>query len=228
MQPFFRSLCDPASTITTSSTSVSFRPFADQLLSTLGLSDPTVRCSSRTFREAVTSSIIAPSHLSAIAPSAWTFFWSLSLTMVQRNVLYRYINTRIPHMSLLHRIFPLIHLSPMCIICSATVDSVDHFLFSCAPKATVWQNIISEFLWPTVDITDIQHSLLTMDFYNIRYSQKPEAPSHLIVMVTLANIWKAHYRLVFHQRPLLPSSILRSIRLDIQRKIDEDAVYRSL
>ncbi|CEP07581.1 hypothetical protein, partial, partial [Parasitella parasitica] len=198
LQPFFLPLCHPASSTVHPSTSFSFRPFVAKLQVPMLFDNPTAGCSSRAFRQAC-SSIVAPPHLTAIDPTAWAFFWSLTLTMVQRNVLYRYINTCIPHQSFLHHIFPLIHLSPDCIVCSSSVDSVDHFLFTCAPKAMLWQNIITEFLWPTVDIRDIQAALLSLDFYSIRYSQKPQAPSHLIVMLTLANIWKAHYRLVFNQ-----------------------------
>ncbi|KAI8640681.1 hypothetical protein BD408DRAFT_419278 [Parasitella parasitica] len=135
IQPFFLPLCDPAAPTTNSSTAVSFRPFTDQLLVDLDPQAPTARCSSRSFREACSSSVVAPQHLSAIDPSAWTFFWSLTLTMVQRNVLYRYINTCTPYQFFLNRLFPLIHLSPLCIACSSTVDSVDHFLFTSVPKA---------------------------------------------------------------------------------------------
>ncbi|KAI8647286.1 hypothetical protein BD408DRAFT_408930 [Parasitella parasitica] len=137
IQPFFLPLCDPATPTTNSSTAVSFRPYTDQLLVDLDLQAPTARCSSRSFREACSSSVVAPQHLSAIDPSAWTFLWSLTLTMVQRNVLYCYINTWIPHQSFLNRLFPLIHLSPLCIVCSSTVDSADYFLFTCVPKAMV-------------------------------------------------------------------------------------------
>jgi hypothetical protein len=47
-------------------------------------------------------------------------------------------------------------------------------------------------------------------------------------MITLANIWKAHYQLVFNERPFLPSAILSAIRLDVQKTIDENHVYGSL
>ena len=168
LQPFFLPLCYPAPASSTVSPDISFRPFADNLLVDMDLHNPTARCSSKTFRAACQSSHMPPPYLTAIDASHWFFFWSLSLTTLQRNVLYRYINASIPHQSLLHRLFPLIHLSPLCIVCSDTVDSIDHFLFHCAPKATVWQKVINEFLWPTVDIHDIQQALLSLDFYNIR------------------------------------------------------------
>ncbi|EPB88091.1 hypothetical protein HMPREF1544_05153 [Mucor circinelloides 1006PhL] len=182
---------------------VSSRPFAAQLLDHNDLLGP--NCKSKHYREDCLTAHPVPPHLDAIDIAAWTFFWALSLTMIQRNVIYRFINTCIPHQALLHRLFPQIHLSPMCV-----------------------QNIITEFLWPTVSIQDIKHFLLFLDFYTIRYSQKPRAPSHVVVFITLANIWKAHYRWVFNQQTVLPSSTLSSIRLGIQKMIDEDQVYSQL
>ncbi|CAO0796054.1 unnamed protein product [Mucor circinelloides] len=114
---------------------VSSRPFAAQLLDHNDLLGP--NCKSKHYREDCLTAHPVPPHLDAIDIAAWTFFWALSLTMIQRNVIYRFINTCIPHQALLHRLFPQIHLSPMCVVCSAYVDSCDHFLFSCAPKALV-------------------------------------------------------------------------------------------
>ncbi|KAI8641319.1 hypothetical protein BD408DRAFT_320112, partial [Parasitella parasitica] len=68
-----------------------------------------------------------------------TFFWSLSLTMIQRNVKYRFINNCIPHLSLLHRIFPDRRSSDICVVCPSASDTLDHFLFRCPNKALVWQ-----------------------------------------------------------------------------------------
>ncbi|KAI8636569.1 hypothetical protein BD408DRAFT_323060, partial [Parasitella parasitica] len=160
---------------------------------------------------------IVPPYLSSIPATAWSSFWCLSLTMIQRNVLYRFINNCIPHQSLLQRIFPTVHTSSLCAVCSSVEDSVDHFLFTCPSKASVWQGVISEFLWPKVTIADIRHSILNLDFYNIRYSQKPLAPSYIIVIITLANVWKAHFRFIFQQQPFSATSILNRIRLDISK-----------
>ncbi|CAO3616186.1 unnamed protein product [Mucor fragilis] len=136
LQPFFLPLCAPAPASTIASSAMCFRPFADQLLVDMDLHNPAARCSSKAFREACQFLHTPPLWFTDIDTSGWFFFWSLSLTTVQRNVLYRYINGSIPHQSSLHRLFPLIHLSPMCIVCSDTVDSVEHLLFYCAPKAT--------------------------------------------------------------------------------------------
>jgi hypothetical protein len=41
--------------------------------------------------------------------------------------------------------------------------------------------------------------------------------SRLIVYITLAEIWNAHYRLVFQDSPLVLSQVLASIRQEIRR-----------
>ncbi|EPB88183.1 hypothetical protein HMPREF1544_05016 [Mucor circinelloides 1006PhL] len=120
-------------------------------------------------------------------------------------------------------------MSPLCAVCSTVDDnSIDHFLFYCPSKSEVWQGLIFEFLWPTVTINDIRHSLLTFDFYNIRYSQRPRASSrHHIVIIAMANIWKAHYRLIiFDHVSFAPAAVLNSIRIDIiQQMIDENHAH---
>jgi len=87
------------------------------------------------------------------------------------------------------------------ILCTSSnrMPSIPLISFCSPPIALVWQNIITELFWPTVDVHDIRRPLRFLDFYPIWYSQKPQAPSHLIVMLTMANIWKAHYRLVFNE-----------------------------
>lgn len=228
LQPFFLPLCDPNSEVASPLTSITLRPFSDKLILPNAITVSSARITSKIFRQACSSLSVAPAYLTSIPSSAWSFFWSLSLTMIQRNVFYRFLNNCIPHRSLLHRIFPTVHLSPLCAVCSSVEDSVDHFLFRCPSKAAVWQGIIFEFLWPTVTIDDIRHAILTFDFYNIRYSQQPLAPSYIIVIITLANIWKAHFRFIFNQQPFVTASILNHIRLDILQRIDEDQIHSRL
>ncbi|EPB81367.1 hypothetical protein HMPREF1544_11916 [Mucor circinelloides 1006PhL] len=229
LQPFFLPLCSPSAIPPPSPPSApSCRPFVACLTVDNGLVLTSNGVSSKSFREACFTAHEVPSHLTSIKSSAWNFFWSLTLTMVQRNVVYRFLHKCIPHQSLLHRMFPAVHVSPLCAVCSTVDDSIDHFLFYCPSKSEVWQGLILEFLWPTVTINDIRHSLLTLDFYNIRYSQRPRASSHHIVIIAMANIWKAHYRLIFDQVSFAPAAVLNSIRIDIQKMIDEDHVHASL
>ncbi|EPB88285.1 hypothetical protein HMPREF1544_04869 [Mucor circinelloides 1006PhL] len=88
--------------------------------------------------------------------------------------------------------------------------------------------VIFEFLWPTVTIPDIILAIRSFDFYNIRYSQRNGVPASVIVFITLANIWRSHFRTVFDRTPFTTAAVLASIRLDISKRIDEDHVHTLL
>ncbi|GAN07820.1 hypothetical protein MAM1_0177d07324 [Mucor ambiguus] len=137
-------------------------------------------------------------------------------------------NSCIPHKALLHRIYRDQHPSDLCTICSSSVDSTEHFLFYCPVKTSVWQAVIFEFLWPTVTIPDIILAARTLDFYNIRYSQRRGVPVSVIVFITLANIWRHHFRTVFDNTTFTTAAVLPGIRIDIITRIDEDHVHNTL
>lgn len=107
--------------------------------------------------------------LSAIQKQFWLDFWSLALTTIQRNILFRFIHKRIPHKSLLQRLLPTKCTIPICSLCNVVVDSADHFIFTCSPKLAAWQGETREFLWPTVDTQDISNVFSTLNFYSANY-----------------------------------------------------------
>ena len=76
---------------------------------------------------------------------------------------------KISYRAILHRLLPHKVGSPQCAICTTNVDSLEYFLFGCPPKTAVWQTIIQEFLWPTVDTEDIYFAFKTLDFYSVSY-----------------------------------------------------------
>ncbi|KAG2193060.1 hypothetical protein INT47_012134 [Mucor saturninus] len=45
--------------------------------------------------------------------TAWTKFWKTSLHPTMRNIWYRLVHKKAPVKSLLHRIFPEVHVSPV-------------------------------------------------------------------------------------------------------------------
>lgn len=105
-----------------------------------------------------------PLHLAMVSKENWINFWKLSLTFVTRNVVYRFINQKIPSRSMLTTILGDAILSNTCIICSDnTIESDSHLLFLCPPKLHIWQEIIFEFLWPTLSIQDVIDSISTLD-----------------------------------------------------------------
>jgi hypothetical protein len=114
--------------------------------------------------------------------------------MIQRNAMYIFIYGSALHHSFLYYIFPGKHPSHICLICSETIDPKLRFLFHCPAKAHFWKSLIFEFLWPTVTIPAIIEAIYTMNFYNIRYSQKSKALSYMIVNIAMADICE---RLIF-------------------------------
>ena len=225
-QPFFQPSCSPAPVL--GDPSISFKPFVDQY-SLKGLpSIASPLASAKIFRRTVQASCIAPATLRAISAAHWKYFWSLSLTAVQRNVIYRLITGHIPHLALLHRWMPNFFDSPLCPVCLVTNDSADHLLFYCPVKQTVWQGMIFEFLWPTTTISDIKSALSSLDFSPLWYCQKEGITPLEITIITLSQIWLAHMRFVFDKTPISHSAIIASIRLNVQKNIDQDSVHSLL
>ncbi|CAO3637673.1 unnamed protein product [Mucor fragilis] len=129
--PYFLPVCSPAPL---QGSDVSFAPLAEQLRLHDGQSIGSVQASTKTFRMSVISSAVPPLALRNISAASWKSFWSLSLTTVQRNVIYRYILGYIPHRRFLHFIMPQVSESPMCPVCLSTEDSPSHLLFHCPSK----------------------------------------------------------------------------------------------
>ncbi|GAN10059.1 hypothetical protein MAM1_0317c09594, partial [Mucor ambiguus] len=142
---------------------------------------------------------VAMIYTSSITPFSWNFFWTLSLNLVNRNVIYRYITRTIPTKRLLHY-FKIVD-SPLCPICGLNENAV-HLLFLYPSKVSIWKAIIFEFLWPTVSIGDIIQACSTLDFTSIQYVSKDYTTAHMVVIVTLlGNIWRAQVRLIFDSAP---------------------------
>jgi hypothetical protein len=224
-QPYFLPVCSPAPL---EGSNVSFAPLAEQLRLHGGQSMGSVQASAKTFRMSVISSAVPPLALRNISAASWKLFWSLSLTTVQRNVIYRYILGCIPHRRFLHFIMPQVFESPMCPVCLSTEDSPSHLLFHCPSKEKVWQGVIFEFLWPTTTIHDIKEALRSLDFSNIWYCQLAGIKPYRILMVSLAQIWLAHMRFIFDQTPFAHAAILSSIRTNVRQTIAEDQCHSLL
>lgn len=101
-------------------------------------------------------------------------------------------------------------------------------MFNCPPKLFVWQQIIQEFLWPTVTVPDIIYAIYALNFYNVRYVQKADTSAQMIIFTSLAAIWKGHFRSSFDNTSFLGPVIVSNIRQDISRQIQEIHVHSSL
>jgi hypothetical protein len=219
LQPFFGYLLQPPQDGTNSTTDISFQPFTDSydFRSQQGLQKP---ISTRTFRTACIKA-----HTSNIARPNWSFFWSLSLTLVQRNVIYRFITRTIPAKRLLH--YFKIAESPLCPICG-TVENAAHLLFLCPSKVSIWKAIIFEFLWPTVSVSDIIHACSSLDFEYIKYVSKSYTTAPMVVLVTLGNIWRAHIRLIFLSAPFTWTDVVQQIKDELLQLHDQSVIHKQL
>ncbi|KAK4519545.1 uncharacterized protein ATC70_009781 [Mucor velutinosus] len=169
-----------------------------------------------------------PLVLQNISASHWKFFWSLSLTYIQRNVIYRLITGCIPFRSRLHYMMPGVFESHNCPVCLSPNETASHLLFDCPSKEKVWQGVIFEFLWPTTSITDIKEALLSLDFSDIWYSQVKGIHPYRILLITLSQIWLAQMRFVFDNIILVPEAILVNIRSTVRQTVDEDQIHSLL
>ncbi|KAK4510171.1 condensin complex non-SMC subunit Cnd1 [Mucor velutinosus] len=204
---------------TNRTTDISFKPFIDSydFNSQQGL---TRQISTRAFRTACIKA-----HISSIARSNWNFFWSLSLNLVHRNVIYRFLTHTIPTKRLLH--YFEIAESPLCPICGNEENAV-HLLFLCSSKASIWKAIIFEFLWPTVSIGDIIQACSSLDFENIKYVSKSYTTAHMVVLVTLGNIWRAQVRMIFHSTPFIWIDVVQQIKNELLQLHAQTEIHKQL
>jgi hypothetical protein len=219
LQPFFERSLQPLQDNPSVSTDISFSPFSESLYfsNQQGLQRPV---STRTFRKACTEA-----YTSSITSSNWNFFWALSLNLVNRNVIYRYITRTIPTKRLLHY-FKIVD-SPLCPICGLNENAV-HLLFLCPSKVSIWKAIIFEFLWPTVSIGDIIQACSTLDFDNIQYVSKDYTTAHMVVFVTLGNIWRAQVRLIFDSAPFQWQAVVHQIKEELRQLHAEQELHKQL
>lgn len=162
----FQPVCSPAPLV---DFDVSFAPLVNQLRLHDSQSLANVQASAKTFLLAVISSMKPPLSLRNVTTAHRKFFWSPSLTYVQRNVVYPLITGCIPDRSRLRYMMPTVFPSHQCPICSSPSQSASHLLFDYPSKEKIWQGVIFEFLWPTTSISDIKEALLSLGFSNIWY-----------------------------------------------------------
>ncbi|CAO3665225.1 unnamed protein product [Rhizopus stolonifer] len=199
-----------------------FTPFVDCLAFSLPPNKGFEDVNTKIFRQTCSRNGPLPEMLRHIRSLHWLSFWSLNLTAIQRNIVFRLIHLKIPHKALLHRFLPAKVESSQCSICLIHEDSLEYFLFDCPPKSVIWQSIIREFLWPSINTQDIHSALKTLNFDSITYYSNRKIPAKLLLIITLANIWKAHWYSIFNQTPFETTQVLHPIHSDIQTCIAEN------
>lgn len=172
--------------------------------------------------------IPALSHISTIR---WSSFWALALTAITRNVIYRFLLDKIPNRPRLHHLLPRSFPSSFCPICCVGIEDAKYHLFTCPVKTNIWKAVIFEFLWPIIELEDIIYAISNLDFYNVRYSYISKVSAPLIIILSIAHIWKARFRFVFDATPLtLTSSLALCTKkfVDTQKKLGYVVVLVSL
>ncbi|RCI05934.1 hypothetical protein CU098_013719, partial [Rhizopus stolonifer] len=114
--PFFVKHCQPLTVevlpTVPSSPSLSFVPFVNSFQFAT-LTGPITRVSTKEFRLTFQSATSAPERLQAIASAFWVGFWSWSLLPVARNMMYRFLVSKLPTRQFLHPIIPDTFPSPL-------------------------------------------------------------------------------------------------------------------
>lgn len=217
LTPFFQPLCQPSQSEQTNNSAVDFYPWVQ----TLTIADKPISSTypqrNKKYREAILQQHKSQLQysLSRIPAKKWFLFWNLALVAVQRNVIYRLLTRSIPSRRYMHQIFPEKFNSAQCQICLSSIESSKHMLFYCPSKANIWKTIISEFLWPTTNIANIIAATFTLNFQPIAYCQKPGLTVQNVILCTLANIWKSHFRSSFDSTPFLWPVVVQQIRADL-------------
>ncbi|KAI7894435.1 uncharacterized protein EV154DRAFT_459464 [Mucor mucedo] len=219
LTPFFQPLCQPSQSDQTNNSAVDFYPWVQALTIADKPISSTYPQRNKKYREAILqqhkSQLQYSLSRTCIPAKKWFLFWNLALVAVQRNVIYRLLTRSIPSRRYMHQIFPEKFNSAQCQICLSSIESSKHMLFYCPSKANIWKTIISEFLWPTTNISNIIAAIFTLNFQPIAYCQKPGLTVQNVILCTLANIWKSHFRSCFDSTPFLWPVVVQQIRADL-------------
>ncbi|KAG2195678.1 hypothetical protein INT46_002152 [Mucor plumbeus] len=160
---------------------------------------------------------------SSLAPSAaaWSRFWALSLTFVQRNVplrlLHQKVNTRLQMSIYNSELY-----QANCLFCLQDSVIIPHFFFFCPIKSSFWIQLIDEFLWPGITIQEIQAALTTLNFERI--SVKPFCPYApiVILIIAISELWKSRWRFVVDQIPFHPNIVVSATSAALKKRFAED------
>jgi hypothetical protein len=200
-----------------------FRTFKDNLMiSPATLND--TNCTS-TYRQAwIEAHNFRPYLEMPIHKKSWIDFWKMSLTFVQRNVIYRIILNKIPCNYNLKQTIKArdSSVNSSCLFCPNQIDTIKHFFFTCSKKRPFWDNLIQEFLWPTPSIDSIVYAIYTLDFSYIKpKAEYSKLGSQVLIILALAEIWKSHWRFIFDKQPILHSVVLKAFKTSYNYRLQQ-------
>ncbi|CAO0801991.1 unnamed protein product [Mucor circinelloides] len=165
---------------------------------------------------------LLPLPFSLNIPVNWFEFWLLPISHSCRNIWYRFLYHKIPHKSLLHRFVPDVFPTSSCALCCHSTDTLEHFLFSCPTKLSVWQTIQHHHLpflsdpWTSYDL----HLLLITVRFPIEFPQS----ALLVIAATLESIWISHWSFIFSDTPFTLDSVLSLVESKILKYQQESFI----
>ncbi|CEP19298.1 hypothetical protein [Parasitella parasitica] len=154
------------------------------------------------------SSLLVPSA------AAWSRFWTLSLTLVQRNVTYRWLHGKANTRALMSLYDPLVY-QTACVLCLSCDETVEHLFFECPSKFAFWTALIQEFLWPGTALTTLNCGKL------VAGPSCPYEPA-LISIIAIFELWKAHWRFAVQGQRFHPANVVACTSTALQKRFAED------
>ncbi|CEP18527.1 hypothetical protein [Parasitella parasitica] len=153
------------------------------------------------------SSLLVPSA------AAWSRFWTLSLTLVQRNVTYRWLHDKANTRALMSLYDPLGY-QPACLLCLRCDETVEHLFFECT--------LIQEFLWPGAAVSEIRSALTTLNFG--KFIAGPSCPYEpaIISIIAISELWKAHWRFAIQGQRFHPANAVACTSTALQKRFAEN------
>ncbi|KAI8360749.1 hypothetical protein EDC96DRAFT_445189, partial [Choanephora cucurbitarum] len=136
----------------------------------------------------------------SLPTNKWQSFWKFPLPYASRNVWYRLLHNKVPCRSVLHRLIPSFFPSATCLLCGIEEDTLEHFLWLCPIKLTVWSFIWSLYFDASSSTEALSYAITSLKFPALT-SHYANTNSSSIFGSTLLSIWRAHWAFVFSDIP---------------------------
>jgi len=148
--------------------------------------------------------------------SFWNGFWKSSVPQRSRNILWRYLDSKLSCKKTLNYFTPRTCPSPLCTECDSEEDQ-DHLLVTCINKSTVWQEALAEHtvqhLWPNQSIV----KLLSTTPPTVTMKRESVFTLFQLVSAITLGIWNQHWTHHFQDTPVDPTALSNSVKYQIHR-----------
>lgn len=144
-----------------------------------------------------------PCSFSVTSSVNWALFWSLTILPEARSLCFHFMYGKLHCQSTIARFNPDVNAT--CKFCNEPTETISHLLVECPRKWAIWQEVLSR-LAPHLDFqsTDILALLRSMTRFDYIENIKLLRLSYYILLF----IWRAHWRYIFDDVPLVPERII--------------------